>query len=130
MKAFKSTLEDMEEKRSVHSYQSLHGLRGSRSHHGPRPISDDLYNNHLLRTTSFPIRNQYASFHTHSPDRDHHNPAEHFKTRSHSCESVPLVAKQPSPLLAAANPALKRSPPKSISRPEEVPPENMTETSI
>ncbi|WAR25426.1 AT2B3-like protein [Mya arenaria] len=130
VKAFKSTLEDLEEKRSVHSFQSLHNLRTSRSHHGHRPISEEIMNNHLLRTTSFPIRNQYASFHVHSPDRETHNPVEHFKTRSHSCESVPLVSKQPSPLLAAANPALKRSPPKSVSRPEEGVPANMTETSI
>lgn len=128
MKAFKSTLEDLEEKRSVHSFQSLHSIRSSRSHHGHRPISDEVYNNHLLRTTSFPIRNQYASFHLHSPDRDSTTPVEHFKTRSQSCESVPLVIKQPSPLLAAANPALKRSPPKIVTRPEGR--NSVTETSI
>ncbi len=37
VRAFKSTLEDMEERRSVHS---LHSLRTSRSHPGPRPLSD------------------------------------------------------------------------------------------
>ena len=42
VRAFKSTLEDIEEKRSVHSYHSLHSLRSSRSHHGyPRPLSED-----------------------------------------------------------------------------------------
>jgi len=129
VKAFKSTLEDLEEKRSVHSFQSLHSIRSSRSHHGHRPISDEVYNNHLLRTTSFPIRNQYASFHMHSPtERDVNTPVEHFKTRSMSCESVPLVIKQPSPLIAAANPALKPSPPKIVTRPEAR--NSVTETSI
>ena len=37
VRAFKSTLEDMEERRSVHSLQCL---RTSRSHPGPRPLSD------------------------------------------------------------------------------------------
>ncbi|RWS28782.1 plasma membrane calcium-transporting ATPase 3-like protein [Leptotrombidium deliense] len=40
VKAFKSTLEDMEERRSVHS---LHSMRTSRSHPGPRPLSDISY---------------------------------------------------------------------------------------
>lgn len=40
VRAFKSTLEDMEERRSVHS---LHSLRTSRSHPGPRPLSDISY---------------------------------------------------------------------------------------
>lgn len=122
MKAFKSTLEDLEEKRSVQSFQSLHTLRTSRSHHGHRPISEEVFNNHLLRTTSFPIRNQYqyASFHVQSPDREATTPVEHFKTRSQSCENVPLVIKQPSPLLATTNPALKTSPPKTVARAMEV----------
>jgi hypothetical protein len=132
VKAFKSTLEDLEEKRSVHSFQSLHSIRTSRSHHGHRPISEEVFNNHLLRTTSFPIRNQYqyASFHVHSPEREATTPVEHFKTRSHSCENVPLVIKQPSPLLATVNPALKRSPPKTVVRPESAPGGEVTETCI
>lgn len=40
IRAFKSTLEDLEERRSVHSY---HSMRGSRSHTGPRPLSDITY---------------------------------------------------------------------------------------
>ena len=40
VRAFKSTLEDMEERRSVHSLQAL---RTSRSHPGPRPLSDISY---------------------------------------------------------------------------------------
>ncbi|KAG1699330.1 Plasma membrane calcium-transporting ATPase 3 [Nymphon striatum] len=41
VKAFKSTVEDMEERRSVHSAHSLHSLRNSRSHQ--RPLSDISY---------------------------------------------------------------------------------------
>ena len=127
VKAFKSTLEDLEEKRSVHSFQSLHSIRSSRSHHGHRPISEEV-NNHLLRTTSFPIRNQYASLHLNSPEAI--VPVyQQFKTRSHSYESVPLVIKQKSPLLATTNPALKRSPPKTVTRVADVH-ESVTETSI
>ena len=114
VKAFKSTLEDLEEKRSIRSFHSLQSIRSSRSHHGARPISGDLYNNHLLRTTSFPIRNPYPTLN--SPEA--HGPVVHFKVRSQSYESVPLVIKQPSPLLASSNPAHKASPPKPGAREE------------
>lgn len=124
MKAFKSTLEDLEEKRSVHSFQSLHSLRSSRSHAGHRPLSEEVFNNHLLRTVSFPIRNPYPSLH--SPENP--TPVEHLKTRSQSYESVPLVIKQPSPLLATTNPAHKHSPPKSVTHVQ--PSTSVTETSI
>lgn len=124
MKAFKSTLEDLEEKRSVHSFQSLHSIRSSRSHAGHRPLSEEVFNNHLLRTVSFPIRNPYPSLH--SPDIP--VPVEHFKTRSQSYESVPLVTKQPSPLLATTNPAHKHSPPKTVTHVDSG--GNVTETSI
>lgn len=40
MRAFKSTLDEMEERRSIHS---LHSLRTSRSHPGPRPLYDISY---------------------------------------------------------------------------------------
>lgn len=44
MRAFKSTLEDIEEKRSIHSFHSFHSLRSSRSHQPglPRPLCDEL----------------------------------------------------------------------------------------
>ncbi len=44
MRAFKSTLEDLEEKRSIHSFHSLHSIRSSRSHQGPRPLAEELLN--------------------------------------------------------------------------------------
>ena len=43
IRAFKSTLEDLEERRSCHSLQSLHTMRNSRSHQGNRPMSDIGY---------------------------------------------------------------------------------------
>ncbi|XP_023209410.1 uncharacterized protein LOC111612432 [Centruroides sculpturatus] len=52
VRAFKSTLEDMEERRSVHSLHSLHSLRSSRSHPGPRPLSDISYIDEDLKTPS------------------------------------------------------------------------------
>lgn len=42
VRAFRSTVDDTEEKRSIHSVHSLHSLRSSRSHQGPRPLSDEL----------------------------------------------------------------------------------------
>ena len=44
VRAFRSTLDELEDKRSVHSFQSLHSLRSSRSHQGHRPLSDELIN--------------------------------------------------------------------------------------
>ncbi|XP_015794522.1 plasma membrane calcium-transporting ATPase 2 isoform X2 [Tetranychus urticae] len=49
VRAFKSTLEDMEDKRSIHS---LHSLRTSRSHPGPRPMSDISYIDEDDKTSS------------------------------------------------------------------------------
>ena len=43
VRAFKSTLEDIEEKRSVQSYHSYHCLRKSLSHHGQTATSRPLY---------------------------------------------------------------------------------------
>ena len=40
MRAFKSTLEDIEEKRSIHSFHSLHSLRHSKSQCS-RPLCDE-----------------------------------------------------------------------------------------
>ena len=42
VRAFKSTLEDFEEKRSIHSFHSLHSIRSSRSQQGQRPLSAEL----------------------------------------------------------------------------------------
>lgn len=42
VRAFKSTLEDIEEKRSIHSFQSIPSIRSSRSHQGHRPLSAEL----------------------------------------------------------------------------------------
>lgn len=111
VRAFKSTLEDLEEKRSVHSFHSFHSLRSSRSHHGPRTISEEAganatqqYNHdHFLRTTPPRI----ISPNYPAP------PA--FRIKSQSFENVPLVSKQPSPILASANPAHKASPPRTLS---------------
>jgi len=114
-------LEDLEEKRSIHSFHSLHSLRSSRSHPGPRPISEDLSNHHqrlrITMTTS-------DATHYRSP----HSFAERtFKTKSQSFENVPLVSKQPSPVLAPINPAHKESPPKI---PSQLDLKGVTETSI
>ncbi|XP_013381332.1 plasma membrane calcium-transporting ATPase 2 [Lingula anatina] len=43
VRAFRSTLEDLEEKRSVHSFHSLRSFHSSRSHQGPRGLSDEAY---------------------------------------------------------------------------------------
>ena len=40
VRAFKSTMEDLEEKKSIHSVNSFHSLRQSRSHHGPQAIME------------------------------------------------------------------------------------------
>ncbi|XP_054163372.1 plasma membrane calcium-transporting ATPase 2-like isoform X2 [Oppia nitens] len=53
VRAFRSTLEDMEERRSVHS---LHSLRTSRSLPGPRPLSDISY---IDEEVSAPSPNDY-----------------------------------------------------------------------
>ncbi|XP_076469656.1 uncharacterized protein LOC143299985 [Babylonia areolata] len=111
VRAFKSTLEDLEEKRSVHSFHSFHSLRSSRSHHGPRTITEEAaaapnaHHNHdrFLRTT--PPRLTSPSYPT----------APSFRVKSQSFENVPLVSKQPSPILASTNPAHKASPPKTLS---------------
>ena len=44
VRAFRSTLDELEDKRSVHSFQSIHSMRSSRSHQGHRPLSDELMN--------------------------------------------------------------------------------------
>lgn len=41
MRAFKSTLEDLEEKRSIHSFHSLHSIRSWRGHSGHRPLTEE-----------------------------------------------------------------------------------------
>ena len=41
MRAFKSTLEDIEEKRSIHSFHSLHSLRHSKSQCS-RPLCEEM----------------------------------------------------------------------------------------
>lgn len=112
VRAFKSTLEDLEEKRSIHSFHSFHSLRSSRSHHGPRTITEeaamntfarDIYNQDLFLRNS-PPRTTSSSYST-AP----------FRVKSQSFENVPLVSKQPSPVLASINPAHKASPPKTLS---------------
>lgn len=111
VRAFKSTLEDLEEKRSVHSFHSLHSIRSSRSHQGPRTISEEANSHHekFLRTPppdlNSPQSPDYASPHCDQP----------FKLKSLSYENVPLVSKQPSPIMASTNPAHKASPPKTLS---------------
>lgn len=121
VRAFKSTLEDLEEKRSIHSFHSLHSLRTSRSHQGPRPISEEgtIYNydkhqRNVTRSTDLPLASRTTIDHK-------------FKTKSHSFENVPLVAKQPSPLMVSSNPDHKTSPSKTFSHSDV---KSITETSI
>ena len=47
VRAFRSTLADLEDKRSIHSFQSLHSLRSSRSHQGPRMAEDLIQGDRL-----------------------------------------------------------------------------------
>lgn len=109
VRAFKSTLEDLEEKRSVHSFQSFHSLRSSRSHHGPRTISEEA--------------NTHRALGGHNMDNFVHAVpplitsfgAPVFKVKSQSFENVPLFSKQPSPIMPSTNPAHKESPPKTVS---------------
>lgn len=73
IRAFKSTLEDLEERRSVHS------LRSSRSNQGCKPFSEmcfideDGYKmSHSGSTLNVPgARNSYASFNTTSLSSEH-----------------------------------------------------------
>ncbi|KAI5699891.1 hypothetical protein M8J76_013008 [Diaphorina citri] len=73
IRAFKSTLEDLEERRSVHS------LRSSRSNQGCKPFSDmsfideDNYKmTHSGSTLNVPgARNSYASFNTTTLNSEH-----------------------------------------------------------
>ncbi|XP_070193159.1 uncharacterized protein [Littorina saxatilis] len=114
VRAFKSTLEDLEDKRSVHSFHSFHSLRSSRSHHGPRTITEEANanansnqtHNHdrFLRTT--PPRLTSPNYTSVPPS---------FRVKSQSFENVPLVSKQPSPIMASSNPGHKASPPKTLS---------------
>lgn len=82
VRAFKSTLEDMEERRSVHS---LHSLRSSRSH--PKQLSDISYIDEDVKT---PSPNDY--------------PYDIHKTNNHSVrnhtpdgETAPLMIRRNSP---------------------------------
>ncbi|GIY56470.1 plasma membrane calcium-transporting ATPase 3 [Caerostris darwini] len=68
VRAFKSTLEDMEERRSVHS---LHSLRSSRSH--PKQLSDISYIDEDVKTPSpndypYDIHKTNNSVRNHTPD--------------------------------------------------------------
>ncbi|XP_052827689.1 plasma membrane calcium-transporting ATPase 2 isoform X3 [Octopus bimaculoides] len=128
VRAFKSTLEDLEEKRSIHSFHSLHSIRSSRSHPGPRPISEEAYHHdHHLRSS--PPENLYLN----TPEivSTPITPLDHqpFKTKSQSFENVPLVAKQPSPILAPVNQTRKKSPTKTFSQ-SDIANTNIHETSI
>lgn len=128
VRAFKSTLEDLEEKRSIHSFHSLHSIRSSRSHPGPRPISEEAYHHdHHLRSS--PPENIYLN----TPEivSTPISPLDHqpFKAKSQSFENVPLVAKQPSPILAPVNQARKKSPTKTFSQ-SDIANTNIHETSI
>ena len=92
VRAFKSTLEDLEEKRSVHSFQSLHSLRSSRSQ-SHKPLSDEL---EVGARHSGPYLHA-ANVH---PDRN----AAAIKTKSRSVENVPLMEeRQPTSDPANAN---------------------------
>lgn len=97
----------------------MHSLRSSRSHPGPRPISEDLSNHHQRLRITMTDATHYRSPHTFAERT--------FKAKSQSFENVPLVSKQPSPVLAPINPAHKESPPKIVSQLDQ---KGVTETSI
>ena len=84
MRAFRSTLEDLDEKRSIHSFHSLHSIRSSRSHQGTRPLAEECSNpDHNAKTAA---TDQNSSNHNFS-SRDRNKPPK----KSQSLENVPLV---------------------------------------
>lgn len=124
VRAFKSTLEDLEEKRSVNSFHSFHSLRSSRSHQGPRPMSESVtIANHHERI----CRRLTTAFERPFPKMPVSPPDPGFRLKSQSYENVPLVSKQPSPLMAPVNPGHRDSSPKTLSQADI---NNITETSI
>ncbi|XP_034306056.2 plasma membrane calcium-transporting ATPase 2 isoform X3 [Magallana gigas] len=124
VRAFKSTLEDLEEKRSVNSFHSFHSLRSSRSHQGPRPMSESVtIANHHERI----CRRLTTAFERPFPKMPVSPPDPGFRLKSQSYENVPLVSKQPSPLMAPVNPGHRDSSPKTLSQADI---NSITETSI
>ena len=92
VRAFKSTLEDIEEKRSIHSFHSFHSIRSSRSHQGHRPLSEVevLHSNHHYRIKKSPSTGQNGSYTNMAMIIQEHS---NFKVngKSRSAENVALV---------------------------------------
>ncbi len=93
VRAFKSTLEDIEEKRSIHSFQS--SIRSSRSHQGHRPLSEELHSP-MDFTGKVPPGEQNGSY-TNMALVIHEHPAESYihrnskvSTKSRSAENLSL----------------------------------------
>ena len=117
VRAFKSTLEDMEERRSVHS---LHSLRTSRSHPGPRPLSDISFIDEEVNAPSlndYPYESAgpknpavgpgFGNLHAHTNTASKHPPPAAFRHQQSLNttgmtgsgpglnETAPLLAKEP-----------------------------------
>ncbi|KFM74141.1 Plasma membrane calcium-transporting ATPase 3, partial [Stegodyphus mimosarum] len=106
VRAFKSTLEDMEERRSVHSLHSLHSLRSSRSH--PKQLSDISYIDEDVKTPSpndYPYDmadSQKNAIYTNNSIRNmnHNNtqfipPPQSNSSESETHETAPLMIRTP-----------------------------------
>ena len=109
IRAFKSMLEDLEDKRSIHSHQSLHSMRHSRSHHGQKSVltRDDSYARFLQTTSSSGllqpvptpssgcVQSEICRVSKRScPPLSSMNVRPNLQHKSKSCESVPLVGKE------------------------------------
>jgi hypothetical protein len=111
VRAFKSTLEDMEERRSVHS---LHSLRTSRSHPGPRPLSDISFIDEEVNAPSpndypydislkNPVGPSFGNLHAHTnttskdryPNYRNQQPINTPASVGGLGETAPLLAKEP-----------------------------------
>ena len=116
MRAFKSTLEDLEEKRSIHSFHSLHSLRSSRSHQGHRPLSEELtYSSNEANTKSSPEQNgsytnMALSIQENNLEKKHSKCNTHSKSRS--AENVSLLdstTTTPAVIVEGASPSQSRT---------------------
>nr|XP_015903633.1 plasma membrane calcium-transporting ATPase 2 isoform X4 [Parasteatoda tepidariorum] len=102
VRAFKSTLEDMEERRSVHSLHSLHSLRSSRSH--PKQLSEISYIDEDVKTPSpndYPYDingSQKNAIYNNSVQNMNHNNTQFVAppaSNSPESETAPLMIRSP-----------------------------------